>query len=60
MVPQGSHVLMVDRDADFLRSIHEAMRRRAPPIVMDAALSFVDALRQPSSMSRRLKTNART
>jgi RNA polymerase sigma factor (sigma-70 family) len=44
--PQSRHVLMVDRDADFLRSIHKALRRRAPPIVVDTTLDFADALRR--------------
>ena len=39
-------VLMVDRDVDFLRSIGEAMRRRAPPIVVDPVLDPADALRR--------------
>jgi len=49
--PQGAsipnpQVLMVDRDVDFLRSIGEAMRRRAPPIVVDPVLDPADALRR--------------
>ncbi len=38
------HVLVVDRDADFLRSIGEALRRRVPPIVVDPAMGPADAL----------------
>jgi RNA polymerase sigma factor (sigma-70 family) len=43
---QRRQVLIVDRDVDFLRSIGEAMRRRAPPIVVDPVLDPADALRR--------------
>jgi RNA polymerase sigma factor (sigma-70 family) len=43
---QGRHVLVVDHDADFLRSIGEAMRRRVPPFAVDPALDAADALRR--------------
>jgi len=43
---QSRHVLVVDRDADFLRSIGESLRRRAPPIVVDSASDSADALRR--------------
>lgn len=43
---QGRRVLVVDRDADFLRSIGEALRRRLPPIGVEAALDSSDALRR--------------
>jgi RNA polymerase sigma factor (sigma-70 family) len=41
---QSRHVLVVDRDADFLRSIGEALRRRAPAMGVDPALDPADAL----------------
>jgi RNA polymerase sigma factor (sigma-70 family) len=43
---QNPQVLVVDRDVDFLKSIGEAMRRRAPPIVVDPVLDPADALRR--------------
>jgi len=43
---QNRHVLVVDRDADFLRSIGESLRRRTPPIVVDSASDAADALRR--------------
>jgi CheY-like chemotaxis protein len=48
---QSRHVLVVDRDADFLRSIGESLRRRAPPIVVDSASDSADALRRLSRNS---------
>ncbi len=44
--PANSRVLVVDRDADFLRGITEALRRRVPPIVVDTALDAAAALRR--------------
>jgi RNA polymerase sigma-70 factor (ECF subfamily) len=41
---QGRHVLVVDRDADFLRSIGEALLRRVPPVVVDPATNSAEAL----------------
>jgi RNA polymerase sigma factor (sigma-70 family) len=49
--PQGLHVLVVDRDVDFLRSIGEALRRRVPSIVVEQALDTADALRRLSRNS---------
>jgi CheY-like chemotaxis protein len=46
---QNRRVLVVDRDADFTRGIGEALRRRAPPIVVDPALDAADALRRLSN-----------
>jgi RNA polymerase sigma factor (sigma-70 family) len=43
---QSRHVLVVDRDADFLRSIGESLRRRSPPFVVDSASDSADALRR--------------
>jgi RNA polymerase sigma factor (sigma-70 family) len=43
---QSRRVLVVDRDADFLRSIGEALRRRVPPIVVEPAADSADALRR--------------
>jgi len=40
------HVLAVDRDADFLRGIGEALRRRTPAILMEPAIDAADALGQ--------------
>src|SRR6185503_5579708 len=45
---QNRHVLVVDRDADFLRSIGESLRRRVPPFVVDSASDSADALRRLS------------
>src|SRR6185295_7333506 len=42
----GRRILVIDRDADFLRSIGEAMRRRAPPILVESAPDSADALRR--------------
>lgn len=42
----GRHVLVVDRDADFLVGLGEALRRRAPSLVVDPAWDSVDALRR--------------
>jgi RNA polymerase sigma factor (sigma-70 family) len=49
--PQSPRVLVVDRDVDFLRSIGEALRRRAPSIVVEQALDTADALRRLSRNS---------
>lgn len=43
---RSRQVLVVDRDPDFLRSIGEALRRRAPPIGVDSASDGTDALRR--------------
>ena len=43
---QSRRVLVVDRDADFLRSVGDALRRRVPPIVVDPASDSADALRR--------------
>jgi RNA polymerase sigma-70 factor (ECF subfamily) len=59
-VPDAGHVgvqlpsyriLLVDQDADFLRSIGEALRRRTPSIQVESALDAADALRQLASNS---------
>jgi RNA polymerase sigma-70 factor (ECF subfamily) len=44
-------VLVVDRDADFLRSIGEALHRRTPPIQVETALDVAAALRRLASTS---------
>lgn len=41
---QGSHVLIADRDADFLAGIGEALRRRTPSLVVDPAQNAAEAL----------------
>jgi RNA polymerase sigma factor (sigma-70 family) len=48
---QSRHVLVVDRDADFLRSVGEALHRRTPPLVVDPALNSEDALRRLAQTS---------
>jgi len=45
------HVLVVDRDADFLRSIGEALRRRTPSIQVESASDAAEALRRLSGTS---------
>jgi RNA polymerase sigma factor (sigma-70 family) len=40
----GHRVLVVDRDADFLRGIGDALRRRTPPVLVEPALTPADAL----------------
>jgi len=45
------HVLVVDRDADFLRSIGEALRRRTPSIQVESAADAADAMRRLSGTS---------
>jgi CheY-like chemotaxis protein len=42
---QNPRVLVVDRDADFLRGIGDALRRRSPPIAVDPASDSAEALR---------------
>jgi CheY-like chemotaxis protein len=41
---QSHHVLVVDRDADFIRGVVDALRRRSPPFVVDSALDLKDSL----------------
>ena len=41
---QSRHVLVVDRDVDFTRSIGDALRRRTPSIEVDSALEAPAAL----------------
>jgi len=48
---QSRRVLVVDRDADFIRSIGQSLRRRAPPIVVESAVDAADALRRLTRVS---------
>jgi RNA polymerase sigma factor (sigma-70 family) len=48
---QAPHVLVVDRDADFLTGLGESLRRRAPSILMESALDAPDAIRRLSRNS---------
>ena len=43
---RGRRILAVDRDADFLRSITEAMIHRTPALAVDPASDVADALRR--------------
>jgi len=38
------HILAVDRDADFLRGVGEALRRRTPSILVEPAVDIASAL----------------